>query len=166
MLRFILATTLASLPVPSFSQHACRVDLMVTLPDILAPCCENQEGGCSDGFPLNCPQTCAEDLVSFWDMCSEMLLSIFPDDHFPGFSIADVGGFVGGCRQERVMLERGEQAQCGARVGGLEQRVDQVVDACCIQAGKNECAAGGTPDGCKFIAETRLHFHKFHRQSN
>jgi hypothetical protein len=81
-----------------------------------------------------------------------MLLSIFPDDHFPGFSIGDVGSFVGGCRQERVMLERGEQAQCGARVGGLEQRVDQVVDACCIQAGKNECAAGAIPDDCTFIA--------------
>ena len=81
-----------------------------------------------------------------------MLLNILPDDHFPGFSIGDVGGFVGGCRQERVMLERGEQAQCGARVGGLEKRVDQVVDACCIQAGKNECAAGQTPDDCKLIA--------------
>ena len=148
MLKFVFVAAAASLLIPSFAQTSCRMDLLATLPDIVGPCCENLADGCNDGFPLKCPQTCAEDLVSFWDMCAHMV-SLFPPDHFARFHVDELEGFVGGCRQERVMLERGEQAQCGARVGGLEARVDQVVDACCIQAGKNECAAGETPNDCK-----------------
>ena len=46
------------------------------------------------------------------------------------------------------MIQRGEQAGCAEKVGGLESRVDQVVDACCIHGDVNTCAAGGIPSTC------------------
>ena len=124
--------------------------MLATLPDVVAPCCEAVEGACEDELPQICPLGCAEDLVAFWDICST-LLDVMPDGHFPGLSITAIRTFVGGCRSVRIMNERGQQAECDTRVGGLEDRVQKIQEVCCIQDGVYVCGDGGAPNTCDAV---------------
>jgi hypothetical protein len=76
------------------------------------------------------------------------LAKAIPVDHFDGFMIPDVEGYVEICRQTAILIERGETAGCADSVGGLPARVEDISNECCIVAGENVCAAGYGPDLC------------------
>ena len=145
---FILVAVFGQPADAQLRDHTCPLTTLITLPEVLAPCCENEPGGtCAGGLPVRCPQTCSADVLEFYDMCTDMM-AIIPDDQFPGLSVARVGAFAESCRQIDLLVERGNQAGCSDRVQGLEARVDLIADECCIQEGVNVCVAGNAPSSC------------------
>ena len=150
----VVALVLAALScsgLPSASAQNCEIATLETLPDIVAPCCEQMPGGsCRGGFPAICPQICAVGLVAFWNDC-DATIQIFPDDQFAaahGFLISGVQGIVQSCRQVNTLVQRGHAAGCSASVGDVQTRVATIQDTCCTENGANICTAGGGPRSC------------------
>eukprot|EP01052_Picozoa_sp_SAG31_P050919 SAG31_NODE_11851_length_992_cov_2.357223_1_plen_209_part_10 len=127
--------------------EACTMTTLNGVSDIVASCCEDQPGGCSESFPATCSHGCARLLVPFVDECDDLLRAM-PDETFNSFHLSQLMGFEAACRQTLVLYEHAAGAGlCVGESDGLPSRVNTVTDSCCEQRGVNTCTSG-EPQQC------------------